>query len=148
MLRNAILSDREMDNEELDLLQELTQSQFRGITVTLAGSETAKVITYPTSSAAKQVLQDTLSPPVNLDRAWTDGSGGWNEITKAYKAGPIEEARVVNFVSAKLGARWDTGKMGTAARPDCATLRLFRVAGRRHLHRAHHPPQSVQASGQ
>lgn len=117
MLRNAILSDREMDNGELDLLQELTQSQFRGITVTLAGSETAKVITYPTSSAAKKVLQDTLSPPVNLDRAWTDGSGGWNEITKAYKAGPIEEARVVNYVSAKLGAEWDNSNMGNAYKP-------------------------------
>ena len=38
----AILRDDLIDGVEMDLLQELTQSQFRGITVTLAGNEAAR----------------------------------------------------------------------------------------------------------
>jgi hypothetical protein len=116
-LRGALLRDQTLDDQELDLLQELTQSQFRGINVTPTGAEITKVVTHPTSGMAKKVLQETLMPRLNLNAAWAQGNAGWNEITKASKFNALEETRVVNFVAGKLEAEWDKSNQGNGYKP-------------------------------
>lgn len=116
-LKGAIMRDGKIDDAERDLLEEMTQSQFRGITVTQAGSSTTRVIVYPTSGHAKMALQNTLSPPLNLEAKWAQGTAGWNEIVANYRKGAIEENRVVNFVAAKLGADWAASNMGNSYKP-------------------------------
>ena len=116
-LKAAINKDGKIDDAERDLLEEMTQSQFRSITVTQEGSSTAKVVSYPVSGNAKKVLQDTLNPPLNLEDAWSKGNAGFNDIIKAYKKSPIEEARVTNFVSGKLAQAWEQSNMGNGYKP-------------------------------
>lgn len=113
----AILSDNAIDNGEMDLLNEMTQSQFRGITVTLAGDDASKVIVHPTSGNAKKLLQEAISPPLSLDFAWSQGAAGWNKIAKAYKRGPIEGARVLSFVAGKLEREWGKADKANAYKP-------------------------------
>lgn len=116
-LKGAIMRDGKIDDAERDLLEELTHNLFRGITVTQAGSSTVRVIVYPTIGPARQALQNTLSPPLNLEAKWAQGAAGWNEIVANYRKGAIEENRVVNFVSAKLGLDWAASNMGNSYKP-------------------------------
>lgn len=113
----AILQDDNIDEGESDLLGELTQSQFRGITVTLAGSSPDKVVMHPTSGNAKKLLQESISPPLSLEYAWSQGSAGWAAITMVYKRSSTEEARVLHFVAGKLEAEWGRSNQANAYKP-------------------------------
>ena len=58
----VIMADQVVDDAERDLLEEMTQSMFRSITVTPAGDTARSVRTYPTSGNAKRLLQGVLNP--------------------------------------------------------------------------------------
>jgi hypothetical protein len=93
-LANAIMADQVVDDSERDLLEEMTQSMFRNITVTLAGDTTRSVRTYPTVGNAKRLLQGVLSPPLDLEAAWTKGVSGWMEMCIEFKKGAQQESGV------------------------------------------------------
>lgn len=116
-LKAAVNKDGKIDDGERDLLEEMTQSQFRNITVTQEGNINAKVMTFPTVGNAKKVLQDTINPVLNLEEAWNNGNTGFNDIIKAYKKSPMEEARVTNFVADKLAKAWEQSNMGNGYKP-------------------------------
>lgn len=118
-LATVIKADGKTDPAESDLLKELTQSQFRSITVTLEGdAPTApKVISYPVSGNAKRVLEDLLNPPLDLASAWAGGQQGWNAIIAEYKKSPLHEAKVINFVAGRLGEQWNVSNQGNGYKP-------------------------------
>ncbi|MEY4270206.1 MAG: hypothetical protein RLZZ58_1422 [Pseudomonadota bacterium] len=122
-LKRAVMADGKIDAAERDLLGELTNSQFRSITVTPEGAvlkppaTPPKVISYPVSGNAKRVLLDTLNPPADLAREWDGGAAGWNNIIRAYAQSATEEVRVVNFVAGKLGQQWELSNLANGYKP-------------------------------
>lgn len=117
-LKVAIMADGKVDDAERDLLEEMTQSQFRLITATLANSNPADdVKTYPTAGSAKQVLLETLNPPLDLDKSWNGGMAGWHDIIREYKKSAANEPRVINFVAGKLMVRWKESNIGNGYKP-------------------------------
>ncbi len=118
-LKLAILKDNKIDDAERDLLEEMTQSQFRSITVTIANAKPtdAKIVSYPVSGNAKKVLQDVLNPPADLAAEWGNGVAGWNIIVREYKKSAVEEVRVVNFVAGKLALQWEQSNMKNGYKP-------------------------------
>lgn len=116
-LATAIMADQVVDDPERDLLEEMTQSQFRNITVTPVGDTTRLVKTFPTSGNAKKVLLNVLNPQLDLDAAWTRGAGGWKDISLAFNNGPEQETRVLAFVQGKLAEQWEASNMGNGYKP-------------------------------
>lgn len=116
----AIMADGLIDPAERDLLEELTQSQFRSITTTPPGvtlPSDRKVMSYPVSGNAKKRLQDVLNPPLDLSGAWGRGAEGWNEITAEYRKSQTQEARVVSFVQDRVLEAWNQSNMGNGYKP-------------------------------
>lgn len=116
-IATAIMADQVVDDAERDLLEEMTQSMFRSITVTPAGDTARSVKTYPTSGNAKRVLQGVLNPPLDLDAAWTQGAGGWMGMCAEFKKGPEQEVRVVGFVQGKLAEQWEASNISNGYKP-------------------------------
>jgi hypothetical protein len=116
-LATAIMADQVVDDSERDLLEEMTQSQFRSITVTPAGDTARSVRTYPTAGNAKKLLQGVLNPPLDLDAAWTQGTSGWMSICTEFKKGAQQEAGVVGYVQGKLAEQWETSNMSNGYKP-------------------------------
>ena len=113
----AIMADQVVDDAERDLLEEMTQSMFRNITVTLAGDTARSVKTYPTSGNAKRLLQGVLNPPLDLEAAWTKGASGWMDICIEFKKGTQQEAGVVGFVESKLAEQWEASNLSNGYKP-------------------------------
>ena len=116
-IASAIMADQVVDDAERDLLEEMTQSMFRSITVTPAGDTARSVRTYPTSGNTKKLLQGVLNPPLDLDAAWTKGAGGWMDMCIEFKKGAQQEARVVGFVQSKLAEQWLASNMSNGYKP-------------------------------
>ncbi len=116
-IATAIMADQVVDDAERDLLEEMTQSMFRSITVTPAGDTARSVRTYPTSGNTKNLLQGVLNPPLDLDAAWTKGAGGWMDMCIEFKKGAQQEARVVGFVQSKLAEQWLASNMSNGYKP-------------------------------
>jgi len=116
-LATAIMADQVVDDAERDLLEEMTQSQFRNITVTPAGDTARSVKTYPTAGNAKKLLQGVLNPLLDLDAAWTQGASGWMDMCIEFKKGSEQEARVVGFVQGKLAEQWEASNMSNGYKP-------------------------------
>lgn len=111
-LAAAIMADQNVDDSERDLLEEMTQSQFRNITVRPADDSGRAVMSFPTVGNAKKVLQRVLKPELDLDAEWTQGSSGWADICNEFKKSPDQEARVVAFIQGKLSGQWELSNMG------------------------------------
>lgn len=117
LLKTAMLRDKKVDDVEADLLRELTQSQFRSIAVTKEGSSTEKITTFPTSGNTKKILLEILHPPLDLAKAWTQDSAGWNNMIKTYNKDAAEQARVTNFLVGRLGEDWAASNMANGYKP-------------------------------
>jgi len=113
----AVMADQSVDDSERDLLEEMTQSQFRNITVTPAGDTTRLVKTFPTVGNAKKVLMGVLNPQLDLDAAWAQGASGWKDICIEFKKGAAKEAPVVAFVQGKLAEQWEASNLGNGYKP-------------------------------
>lgn len=113
----AIMADQVVDDAERDLLEEMTQSQFRNITVTLAGDTSRAVRSFPTVGNAKKVLQRVLNPSLDLDAAWTKGASGWMDMCIEFKKGAQQEAGVVGFVEGKLAEQWEASNISNGYKP-------------------------------
>lgn len=113
----AIMTDQVVDDAERDLLEEMTQSMFRNITVTLAGDTARSVRTYPTAGNAKRLLQGVLNPPLDLEAVWTKGSSGWMDMCIEFKKGAQQEAGVVGFVEGKLAEQWEASNLSNGYKP-------------------------------
>ena len=119
-LGEAIMADKQIDPAERDLLEEMTQSMFRSITITPPGvtlPSDRKVMTYPVSGNAKKVLQSVLNPLLDLNSAWEHGSAGWLEIGNEYKKNAQQEARVLAFVRSKVLGAWEVSNMANGYKP-------------------------------
>lgn len=116
-LASAMMADHIVDAPEKDLLEEMTQSQFRNITVTPMGDNTRSVKTFPTVGNAKKVLLGVLNPRLDLNAAWSRGSGGWTEMCLEFKKGAEQEAPVVAFVQGKLAEQWEASNMSNGYKP-------------------------------
>ncbi|MEZ6029356.1 MAG: hypothetical protein R3C46_06355 [Hyphomonadaceae bacterium] len=116
-LATAIMADEVVDELERDLLEEMTQSQFRNITVTPAGDTSRSVMTFPTVGNAKRVLLGALNPQLDLDVAWTQDAGGWRDMIIEFKKSPEQETRVVAFVQGKLAGQWEASNVGNGFKP-------------------------------
>jgi len=116
-LATAIMADQVVDDAERDLLEEMTQSQFRNITVTPVGDTTRLVKTFPSVGNAKKVLRDVLNPELDLDAAWTQGAGGWRDMSLAFNKSLDQETRVVAFVQGKLAEQWEVSNLGNGYKP-------------------------------
>lgn len=116
-IATAIMADQVVDDPERDLLEEMTQSQFRNITVTPVGETTRLVKTFPTVGNAKKVLLNVLNPQLDLDAAWAQGAGGWKDISLAFNKSTEQEARVVAFVQGKLAEQWEASNLGNGYKP-------------------------------
>ncbi len=116
-LAAAILADQVLDDPERDLLEEMTQSQFRNITVTPAGDTTRRVSTFPTVGNAKKALKGVLNPQLDLDASWTQGAVGWKDMITEFKKNSDQEARVVAFVQGKLAEQWEASNLGNGYKP-------------------------------
>lgn len=116
-IATAIMADKVVDDEERDLLEEMTQSQFRNITVTPAVDTGRRVSTFPTVANAKKVLLSVLNPQLDLDAAWANGAGGWKDISLEFNKNPDQEARVVAYVQGKLAEQWEASNLGNGYKP-------------------------------
>jgi hypothetical protein len=116
----AIRKDGVIDPLETDLLREMTQSQFRSITVTPANAavdSTDKVVSYPVSGNAKKVLLDVLDPPLDLTAEWAKPDHSWGLLVKEYKITLERGAKVQAFVTEQLGKKWEVSNMGNGYKP-------------------------------
>lgn len=119
-LAAAIRQDSMIDAVELDLLKELTNSQFRSITITPAGAaanSTSKTVTYPVSGNARTVLLHVINPPVDLAAEWAKPDHGWKRLVAEYKMNSVQEAKVLEFVTAELRKKWDLSTMENGYKP-------------------------------
>lgn len=116
-LAAAIMADEIVDDAERDLLEEMTQSQFRNITVTPTGDASRRAMTFPTVGNAKKVLQNVLNPQLDLDAAWAQAAVGWKDIIVEFKKSPAKEAGVVAFVQGKLAEQWEVSNLGNGYKP-------------------------------
>lgn len=116
-LVTAIMADQVLDDSERDLLEEMTQSQFRNIAVTPTGDTTRRTTTFPAVGNAKKVLQGVLNPQLDLDAAWTQGAGGWKDMIIEFNKSPEQEARVVAFVQGKLAEQWEVSSLSNGYKP-------------------------------
>lgn len=116
-LATAIMADKVVDDPERDLLEEMTQSQFRNITVTPADGSARSVRTFPTVGKAEKVLQGVLNPELDLSAAWSQEASGWRDIIAEFKKSPDQEAGVVAFVQGKLADQWEASNMSNGYKP-------------------------------
>jgi hypothetical protein len=116
----AIRKDGKVDAAETDLLEEMTQSMFRSITITPAGAvagSTEKVVSYPISGNAKRVLQNVLNPPADLAAEWAKPNHGWNIIVADYKKNPERAAKVLAFVTEEMAKKWAVSNQANGYKP-------------------------------
>lgn len=119
-LAAAVQKDGMTDAGEADLLAEMTQSQFRSITVTpitAGGDVAAKIVLYPVAGNAKTVLQHVLNPPLDLAAEWAMPDHSWNLLVREYKASPEKEARVLAFVAEEMAKKWEVSNFGNGYKP-------------------------------
>jgi len=119
-LATAIRSDGELDPVEVDLLIEMTQSQFRNIRIVPAdtgGTSGESVMTFPTVGKAKRVLQQVLHPVLDLATEWAKPDRGWNAIVSEYKSNPEGEARVLVFLTDEMAKMWEISNQGNGYKP-------------------------------
>ncbi|MBK8373863.1 MAG: hypothetical protein IPL18_02945 [Sphingomonadales bacterium] len=119
-LAAAINKDSKVDPVEADLLREMTQSQFRSITVTpvkpVPGAGD-KVTLYPVSGNAKKVLQNVLNPPLDLSVEWAKPDHSWQQLVTDYKSSAEREAKVLAFVTEEMAKKWEASNMGNGYKP-------------------------------
>jgi hypothetical protein len=116
-LAAAIRNDGQIDAGEIDLLGELTNSQFRKITVVPQGASGPKLDVYPVSGANKQVLKDVLDPPLDLAAALARGAEGWREIVTEARRDPARQEQVTAFLVAQLESEWQASNLANAFKP-------------------------------
>lgn len=119
-LAAAVRKDGKIDGDEADLLTEMTQSQFRSITVTpaiTASGVSEKVVLYPVSGNAKKVLQQVLNPLPDFAAEWAKPDHGWTLLVKDYKSSPEREAKVLAFVTEEMAKKWEVSNMGNGYKP-------------------------------
>lgn len=116
-LAAAIMADQVVDNAERDLLEEMTQSQFRNITVRPVEDATRAVMTFPVVGNAKRVLRGVLNPELDLDAAWSKGASGWIEVITEFKRNGEQETRVIAYVERKLAEQWDASISSNGYKP-------------------------------
>ncbi len=118
-LRAAIIKDDQIDALEADLLAEITQSQFRSITITMAGDaekHTVRTI-YPCSGHAKTVLRETLEPQLNHEESWAAGVSGWSAMVIDSKKDDTRAQRVAAFVQARVSDAWESSNQANGYKP-------------------------------
>lgn len=119
-LAAALLKDGTIDPAETDLVVEMTQSQFRSITITPANAavgSTDKILTYPISGAAKTVLQHVINPPLDFTAEWAKPDRGWNLLVADYKRSPERKAAVLAFVTQEMAKKWEVSNMANGYKP-------------------------------
>lgn len=118
-LREAVIKDDQIDAAEADLLAEMTQSQFRSITITKVGAaaNASKLTRYPCSGLSKTILSQTLHPALDLTAAWSNGSAGWQEMVLESRKNQTEEQRVATFLEARVSEAWETSNQGNGYKP-------------------------------
>lgn len=118
-LRTAMHQDGKVDSVEADLLSEMTQSQFRSITVTQAGAaaDAPKVVMYPVSGNTKLVLRETLLPSLDLDQAWSNGAAGWRAMVREAGKDQTQQLRVGAFVQARVADAWEQSSTTNGFKP-------------------------------
>lgn len=119
-LAAAIMSDGKVDAAEIDLLTEMTQSQFRNIRVFAVGTAPTSdqfVQTFPTVGNAKKVLLNVLNPAPDLPVEWAKPDHGWNTLVADYKSSPAREAAVLGFVAGEMAKKWEASNMGNGYKP-------------------------------
>ncbi len=118
-LRAAIIEDDQIDAMEADLLSEITQSQFRSVTITKAGvaEKPPTLRTYPCSGYAKTVLRETLDPQLNLEESWAAGMAGWRDMILDSKKNQTNEQRVAAYLEARVADAWEASNQGNGYKP-------------------------------
>ena len=116
-LKQALLADQRLDDQEQDLLVELTQSQFRSITITPSGGQGQKIRSYPVSGATKTVLSDTLNPPVDYSACWERGREGYLQMLTDAARSEKHEANVTRFLEEKFREKWRQSNMANGYKP-------------------------------
>lgn len=119
-LATAIRKDGKVDDLEADLVREMTNSQFRSITITpanAAANSADQVMTYPVSGNAKKELQYVLNPPLDLAAEWAKPDHSWNLLVKDYKSSPERKTAVLAFVVEKMAEKWKVSNMENGYKP-------------------------------
>lgn len=116
-IKKAILQDNKIDAGEQDLLDELTQTDVKQITVFAAGSNSPVAVTYPAPGKAKQILESTKFHRDNLDGLWNNGAEGFKQLSEIAARSPEENTRIVDFVASKLTTSWEQSNMGNRYQP-------------------------------
>lgn len=116
-LKQALMADERLDEQEQDLLVELTQSQFRSITITPSGGQGQTIRSYPVSGATKAVLRDTLHPPVDYSVCWERGREGYLQMLADAARSEKHEASVTRFLEEKFREKWRQSNMANGYKP-------------------------------
>lgn len=119
-LADAVRKDGKVDDIEVDLLREMTNSQFRNITVTpanLAAGAVDKVVTFPVVGNAKKVLLYVINPVPDLAAEWAKPDHGWKLLVTDYKSSPERMAAVLAFVTQEMGKKWEASNTGNGYKP-------------------------------
>lgn len=116
-LKTAILADGAVDAAERDLMEELVQTRVRGIVVTEVAQPDQKVWLFPVSGASQNLLEEVLSPPLDLSEEWGKGAAGYATMVAYCQKHPKREPRVLEFVRQKLAERWRESNVENAYKP-------------------------------
>lgn len=116
LLASAIQKDGKIVSAEHDLLEELSNPQFRSIRVA-GGSASDFVSLYPTSGFARDVLKHVLSPPTDLEKEWLNEVPGWNRIVGEAKKNGESEKKVIGFIADKLEPSWKASRPENMSKP-------------------------------
>lgn len=106
-----------IDVVERDLLEELTSSTSRRITVTLAGIPEEQVVFSSATGNAREILREALYPVPNYEYQWHTGLSGFQVIVNDYKNSPSRRERIITFVQGKLAREWVTSNTANGYKP-------------------------------
>ena len=118
-VRDAVMADGVLDAQERDFLDEMTIDKTRAVNIIKAGSAQPPVtVAFATANGqAKQILRDTIFPPVDFAKAWDGGEQGWTIFVNEFAKGGFSESRATGFVMEKLGAAWKDSTVPNAYKP-------------------------------
>ncbi|MGV3524383.1 MAG: hypothetical protein ACO1RX_09165 [Candidatus Sericytochromatia bacterium] len=116
-LKTAILKDNNIDANEQDLLNELTQDKVKSISVYAEGIANPVAVTYSATGRSKAILESMGNPQENLSALWSQGQAGYKRLTEIYARSPSDAKKVTDFVAGKLQSAWDQSNMGNGYKP-------------------------------
>jgi hypothetical protein len=118
LLRDAVMADGAIDSAERDLLDEMINPQVRSVLIAdPAAGGSSQIVFYPFFGKAREIVMDTIEPPIDFASAWAGGNDGWRVIVEEASKGGYRESRAEIFVTQQLERVWNESNLSNSYKP-------------------------------